>query len=93
MTPSFGTALSPSPLQVRHDRTVDGVLILPRHAIVESWASDSHLRELWLAQIAAFTDVAVTRIEADRRADPPSRLASTASMCTRSPGHPAPIHN
>ncbi|MEU4220646.1 TetR/AcrR family transcriptional regulator [Actinoplanes sp. NPDC026623] len=39
-------------------------------AIVESWASDSQLRELWLAQMATFTDAAVTRIEADRRADP-----------------------
>jgi hypothetical protein len=39
-------------------------------AIVESWASDSQLRELWLSQMATFTDIAVTRIEADRRADP-----------------------
>lgn len=39
-------------------------------AIVESWASDPQLRELWLAQMATFTDAAVTRIEADRRADP-----------------------
>lgn len=39
-------------------------------AIVESWASDPQLRELWLAQMATFTDVAITRIEADRRADP-----------------------
>jgi len=39
-------------------------------AIVENWASDSQLRELWLAQMATFTDIAVTRIETDRRADP-----------------------
>ncbi len=39
-------------------------------AIVESWASDPQLRELWLTQMATFTDVAVTRIDADRRADP-----------------------
>lgn len=39
-------------------------------AIVESWASDPQLRELWLAQMATFTDAAITRIEADRRADP-----------------------
>jgi AcrR family transcriptional regulator len=39
-------------------------------AIVESWASHPQLRELWLAQMATFTDAAVTRIEADRRADP-----------------------
>jgi len=37
---------------------------------VESWASDPQLRELWLAQMATFTDAAITRIEADRRADP-----------------------
>jgi TetR/AcrR family transcriptional regulator, ethionamide resistance regulator len=39
-------------------------------AIVESWASDPQLRELWLAQMATFTDAAITRIEADRRTDP-----------------------
>ena len=39
-------------------------------AIVESWASDPQLRELWLSQMATFTDAAVTRIEADRQADP-----------------------
>jgi AcrR family transcriptional regulator len=39
-------------------------------AIVESWASDPQLRELWLAQMATFTDAAITRIEADRQADP-----------------------
>jgi AcrR family transcriptional regulator len=39
-------------------------------AIVESWASDPYLRELWLAQMATFTDAASVRIEADRRADP-----------------------
>jgi TetR/AcrR family transcriptional regulator, ethionamide resistance regulator len=39
-------------------------------AIVESWASDPQLRKLWLAQMATFTEAAVTRIEADRRADP-----------------------
>ncbi|MGK5740117.1 TetR/AcrR family transcriptional regulator [Micromonospora sp. URMC 103] len=39
-------------------------------AIVESWASDPQLRELWLAQMATFTEAAITRIEADRRADP-----------------------
>jgi TetR/AcrR family transcriptional regulator, ethionamide resistance regulator len=39
-------------------------------AIVESWASDRQLRELWLAQMATFTDAAASRIEADRRADP-----------------------
>jgi len=38
-------------------------------AIVESWASDPQLRELWLAQMGTFTDVAVARIAADR-ADP-----------------------
>ena len=39
-------------------------------AIVESWASDPQLRELWLAQMATFTDAAVTRIEAERQAKP-----------------------
>jgi len=39
-------------------------------AIVESWASDAQLRELWLAQMATFTDAASVRIEGDRRADP-----------------------
>ncbi|HEV7708167.1 MAG TPA: TetR/AcrR family transcriptional regulator [Asanoa sp.] len=39
-------------------------------AIVESWASDPQLRELWLGQMATFTDAAITRIEADRRTDP-----------------------
>ncbi len=34
-------------------------------AIVESWASDPQLRELWLQQMATFTDAAITRIEAD----------------------------
>jgi AcrR family transcriptional regulator len=38
-------------------------------AIVESWASDPQLRELWLAQMQSFTDAAITRIEADRQAD------------------------
>ncbi len=42
---------------------------VPR-AIVESWASDPHLRELWLTQTATFTEAAITRIDADRRADP-----------------------
>lgn len=39
-------------------------------AIVESWASDPQLRELWLAQMKTFTDAAIARIEADRQADP-----------------------
>jgi AcrR family transcriptional regulator len=39
-------------------------------AIVESWASDPQLRELWLAQMATFTKAAIARIEADRQADP-----------------------
>jgi AcrR family transcriptional regulator len=39
-------------------------------AIVESWASDPQLRDLWLAQMATFTDAAITRIEADRSTDP-----------------------
>ncbi|HEY3557184.1 MAG TPA: TetR/AcrR family transcriptional regulator [Kribbella sp.] len=39
-------------------------------AIVESWASDPQLRELWLAQMATFTEATIKRIEADRRADP-----------------------
>jgi AcrR family transcriptional regulator len=34
-------------------------------AIVESWGADDQLRELWLAQMALFTDAAVARIEAD----------------------------
>jgi AcrR family transcriptional regulator len=38
-------------------------------AIVESWASDPQLRELWLAQMQSFTDATITRIEADRQAD------------------------
>jgi AcrR family transcriptional regulator len=38
-------------------------------AIVESWASDPQLRELWLAQMTTFTDAAIARIEADRRAN------------------------
>ncbi|MEU5784941.1 TetR/AcrR family transcriptional regulator [Micromonospora lupini] len=42
-------------------------------AIVESWASDPQLRELWLTQMGTFTDAAVTRIEAERRADPAVR--------------------
>jgi AcrR family transcriptional regulator len=39
-------------------------------AIVESWASDPQLRELWLAQMTTFTNAAITRIEADRQANP-----------------------
>jgi TetR/AcrR family transcriptional regulator, ethionamide resistance regulator len=39
-------------------------------AIVESWTSDQQLRELWLNQMATFTDAAATRIEADRQAEP-----------------------
>jgi AcrR family transcriptional regulator len=39
-------------------------------AIVESWASDPQLRELWLAQMATFTEAAIARIEADRQTDP-----------------------
>ena len=54
-------------------------------AIVESWASDPQLRELWLAQMTTFTDAAITRIEDDRRTDPASRPGSTASTCLRSP--------
>ena len=54
-------------------------------AIVASWASDPQLRELWLAQMATFTDAAITRIEADGGPIPPSRPGWTASTCTRSP--------
>jgi len=39
-------------------------------AIVENWAADPQLRELWLAQMTTFTDAAIIRIEADRRTDP-----------------------
>ncbi|WP_212829622.1 TetR/AcrR family transcriptional regulator [Catellatospora sp. TT07R-123] len=39
-------------------------------AIVESWASDPQLRELWLVQMQTFTDATIARIEADRAADP-----------------------
>ena len=39
-------------------------------AIVESWASDPQLRELWLAQMATFTEAAIARIEADRQTNP-----------------------
>ena len=39
-------------------------------AIVENWASDPHLRELWLAQMETFTEATIARIEADRQADP-----------------------
>ena len=39
-------------------------------AIVESWASDPQLRDLWLAQMATFTDATITRIETDRQSDP-----------------------
>jgi TetR/AcrR family transcriptional regulator, ethionamide resistance regulator len=39
-------------------------------AIVESWAFDPQLRELWMTQMATFTDAAITRIETDRLADP-----------------------
>ncbi|GIJ66695.1 TetR/AcrR family transcriptional regulator [Virgisporangium ochraceum] len=49
-------------------------------AIVESWASDPQLRELWLAQMQTFTDAAVARIEADpavtARVDLPALAAS-----------------
>jgi AcrR family transcriptional regulator len=34
-------------------------------AIVESWGSDEQLRELWLQQMETFTDMTVTRIQAD----------------------------
>ncbi|WP_236718397.1 TetR/AcrR family transcriptional regulator [Actinoplanes sp. TFC3] len=34
-------------------------------AIVESWASDPQLRELWLTQMATFTDATTARLEAD----------------------------
>jgi TetR/AcrR family transcriptional regulator, ethionamide resistance regulator len=39
-------------------------------AIVESWASDPQLRDLWLAQMATFTKAAIARIEAGQQADP-----------------------
>jgi AcrR family transcriptional regulator len=39
-------------------------------AIVESWGSDPQLRDLWLAQMATFTDATIARIETDRQADP-----------------------
>jgi hypothetical protein len=39
-------------------------------AIVESWASDPQLRELWMDKMPTFNDAAITRIEADRQADP-----------------------
>ncbi|MEV4621407.1 TetR/AcrR family transcriptional regulator [Asanoa sp. NPDC049573] len=39
-------------------------------AIVESWASDPQLRELWLGQMATFTDATIARICADQQADP-----------------------
>ncbi|HEY3514682.1 MULTISPECIES: TetR family transcriptional regulator [Kribbella] len=39
-------------------------------AIVESWASDPQLRELWLAQMATFTEATIARIDADRASDP-----------------------
>jgi AcrR family transcriptional regulator len=34
-------------------------------AIVESWGADPQLRELWLAQMATFTQAALARIRAD----------------------------
>ncbi|GAA4263174.1 TetR/AcrR family transcriptional regulator [Dactylosporangium darangshiense] len=34
-------------------------------AIVESWGSDPQLRELWLAQMATFTEATVARIRSD----------------------------
>ncbi|MDL4819475.1 TetR/AcrR family transcriptional regulator [Actinomadura opuntiae] len=37
-------------------------------AIVENWASDEGLRELWLQQMDLFTDAAAARIESDPRA-------------------------
>jgi AcrR family transcriptional regulator len=39
-------------------------------AIVENWASDPQLQSLWLELMGTFTDAALTRIEADRRAEP-----------------------
>jgi AcrR family transcriptional regulator len=34
-------------------------------AVVESWASDPQLRQLWLTQMATFTEATIARIEAD----------------------------
>jgi len=39
-------------------------------AIVESWGSDPQLRDLWLAQMATFTDATIARIETDRQTNP-----------------------
>jgi AcrR family transcriptional regulator len=50
-------------------------------AIVESWASDPQLRDLWLAQMTTFTDAAIARIEDDRRTDPAGR--GPARRCRR----------
>ncbi|MET7399790.1 TetR/AcrR family transcriptional regulator [Dactylosporangium sp. NPDC005572] len=49
-------------------------------AIVESWASDPQLRELWLAQMATFTDAAVARIEADEQVRVENVPALAASL-------------
>lgn len=47
-------------------------------AIVESWASDEGLRELWLQQMDLFTDAAAARIESD-----PAARRRLGSMDTR----------
>ncbi|MCY1139712.1 TetR/AcrR family transcriptional regulator [Actinoplanes sp. Pm04-4] len=38
-------------------------------AIVENWASDPQLRELWLTQMQTFTEATVARLSADPAAD------------------------
>jgi AcrR family transcriptional regulator len=45
------------------DLWLDNAAVL--RAIVENWASDPHLRDLWLTQMATFTQAAIARIEAD----------------------------
>jgi AcrR family transcriptional regulator len=67
-TPWTGSAAAPAEAlragvaagaQLWHDNA--GVL----RAIVENWNTDDQLRELWLAQMAMFTQAAVARIAAD----------------------------
>ncbi|WP_433209821.1 TetR/AcrR family transcriptional regulator [Dactylosporangium sp. CS-047395] len=49
-------------------------------AIVESWGADPQLRELWLAQMATFTEATLVRIADDPRLEGVDRPALAASL-------------
>ncbi|WP_433050594.1 TetR family transcriptional regulator [Dactylosporangium sp. CS-033363] len=49
-------------------------------AIVESWGADPQLRELWLSQMATFTEATLARIADDPRLEGVDRPALAASL-------------